>query len=257
MSRMRKKANELRRRAQHGGQEMMQHWGNWRTSRELLRGSFHFFIGFAGWALLQVIRISMELLGVVLFFVGSAVFGFEHWRRHLTCSGVEQEAGLAGKVSRFLTNYLYRDTEKYEYGNTTKSFWGLSTAWLICWLAEAPWIATATCLIFSLVDPMAKLGKRWPIRKFKHGRAQGKSIGGFLFGVFGGVIGMAGIVTCHFAGWPILPPDISVFSVCFILLAGVLTGASVELISGKWDNYFIPACSSLVMVLFYWFLVGG
>ena len=251
MSKMRIKATELRHRAQKKKEEMMARWGEWRSGREWTRGLFHFSIGFAGWLMLQVIGISMVLLGYLLHSIGMAIFLIDLWRVYLVRRGWGEQEGGLHNIVRWLCNNLCRDNEKHKPGNIAKSLVGLEVAWLLCYLAEAPWIAAATCLIFSLVDPVAKVGKRWPIKKFKHGLAEGKSVGGLLFGALGGLVGVGIIVFLHLVHQPFFPPPIYLLVVCAIYFVGVVTASLVELVGGTWDNFLIPASSSIVMVSLY------
>lgn len=252
MKKMKKKAFELRQRAQKKKDKMMEAWeSRWKVGREWKRGLFHFSVGFAGWFLLQIIGISMELLGYLLLFIGLGVLVFDLLRICIIKRQWGTQEDWIHSIIRWLCENLYRDSERENPGNITKSLIGLGVAWLLCWLAEAPWIATAVCLIFSLVDPIAKLGMLWPIKKFKRGMAEGKSVGGFLLGALGGIIGTGVIVLLHLTVQPFFPSEIQPLSVCTVYFVGVVTASSVELVGGTWDNLLIPASSSIVMVFLY------
>ncbi|MBU2542719.1 hypothetical protein KJ785_04125 [Patescibacteria group bacterium] len=250
MSQIKRKAIELRRRVQQTRETVMGSWGKWDTGREWNRGVFHFLIGFTGWLLLQPIRISMWRLGIVVMVVGPIIFVFDRWRIFEVKKGLDKSSS-ASRFTHWISDKLCRDSERYQPANVVKSLGGFSTAWLLCWLAEAPWIAAAVCLIFSLVDPIAKLGMLWPIKKFKRGMAQGKSVGGLLFGTLGGIVGTGVIILLHFTYQPFFPPQIHPPAVCVIYLAGVVTASLVELVGGTWDNLLIPVSSSIVMVFLY------
>ncbi len=256
MSKMRKKATELRQGVQSKTGGVMGSWGSWRTSREWVRGLFHFLVGFTGWLLLQIIHITMELLGVLLLFIGLGMFLVEILRVYLTRLGVVEGSGLVPGILRWLSNYLYRDVEKNQHSNLYKGFLGLGVAWVFCYLAQAPWIAAGVCLAFSLVDPLGKFGKRWPIVKFKHGLAKGKSVGGFSYGLIGGLFGVSLVVWLHLVYRPFFPPQITAVEAWLIYLVGIVAASLAEFISGKWDNFFIPVASSVVMVFVY-LVLGG
>ncbi len=228
-------------------------WGEFKPTREFFRGLFHYSVGIAGWWMIQILRISLGLVGLIIASVSSLVFVFEYWRRSMARSGVENSAGFLPWLIRTLTRYLYRDSERYKFGNTVKSFLGLSTAWLVCWLVDVPWIAGAVCMIFGSADPFAKFGKIWPIRRLY----SGKSWGGFIYGVIASMISCSIILYLDSTTYPILPANVSTAMAFFVYFAGALTASFFELIDDwKLDNFLIPATSSIAMVVVYR-LFGG
>ncbi len=136
---------------------------------------------------------------------------------------------------------MTRDTEINQHTTIIQSVLGLSVAWII-----APrWIAVFAGLLFSFVDPLAKLGKYWPVKRFDRGRAKGKSIGGLLFGFFAGVVGAVWVVYFHIFSIPLFPVSLSQAIAIYIL--GVVAAPLIELYTGKRDNIFIPAGSAFLM----------
>ncbi|MFH1947203.1 MAG: hypothetical protein ABIJ23_03555 [Candidatus Magasanikbacteria bacterium] len=231
----------------------MGHWGEFIPTREFFRGLFHYSVGIAGWWMIQIVGISLGLMGLIIVSVSSIVFVFEYWRRNLTRSGIENNRGFLSWLSRTLTSKLYRDSEKYKFGNTIKSFLGLSTAWLVCWLVDVPWVAGAVCMIFGSADPFAKFGKIWPIRRLY----SGKSWGGFIYGVIASVVSCSVILYLDATSYPILPANVSTSMAFFVYFVGALTASFFELIDDwKLYNFLIPATSSIAMVVVYR-LFGG
>lgn len=226
----------------------MHGWGLWDGVRELVRGAFHAGVGIAGWVALHFLGISLEMGGVLLFAVGTTLFLADQFRVWLSRSGVDA-GGVLGYANRWVARNWARDTEAHELSSVTPSLCGFVVTWLVCWLADAPWIAAASCLLFSLVDPVAKLGQYWPIKRIETGGGRGKSWGGALYGFVAGTAGCACIIITHFAVKPFFPPGIYVWQACAVYLVGAVSASYVELKGGKADNFLIPAVSSLAMVL--------
>ncbi|MBI5222670.1 MAG: hypothetical protein HY980_04230 [Candidatus Magasanikbacteria bacterium] len=215
-----------------------------------MRGLFHASTGIAGWVALHFLGVSLEMGGILLFSVGTVLFLADQYRVWLSQNGINV-VGWLGRANHWVARNWARDTEARHPSSVTPSLLGFSVVWLVCWATTTPWIAAASCLLFSLVDPVAKLGRYWPIKRIDAGLGRGKSWGGLLYGGLAGMAGCACVIIAHLTLQPFFPSDLELWQVAVIYLAGVSTASFVELIGGKADNFLIPAASSLVMVLSY------
>ena len=219
-------------------------WGKWSGKRELVRGFFHASIGIIGWVLLQPVQLDSDLMTFLLCTVSFAFIVLEAIR--LAANKWHNTDYFTRLIiwinNRLVKEFLTRDIENHQQTTVIPSVLGLFTAWAI-----APrWICVVVTLYFGFIDPLAKLGKYWPIRVFKTGRAKGKSVGGLLFGMLGGLIGLLVVLLVNF--WiPILPREVTFIFAAGIFLVGLLSASFFELFGGKIDNFLIPAGSALVM----------
>ena len=137
---------------------LMPGYGVWRGERELFRGLVHSFAGIVGWVILHFLGASLETMGIILLGAGTALFLGDRYRVWLSQND-NRATELLRRANHWVAKYWFRDTEARRPANVVASLAGFGTAWFICWTASAPWIAAACCLLFSLVDPVAKLGR--------------------------------------------------------------------------------------------------
>lgn len=84
------------------------------------------------------------------------------------------------------------------------------------WMIGPRWIGALAGLLLGVCDPIAKLGRRWPIYRFPNG----KSLGGMLFGMAGG-IAACGLVALVHQFTPLFPATLSAGHVTTVYAAGV------------------------------------
>jgi len=146
--------------------------------------------------------------------------------------------------SNVVERFLIRESEKRSSATTVQSWIGLVLAWTFC----PRWVAVFAAMLFSYADPFAKLGKWTPIYKFKWGFADGKSLGGVLWGTAAGFFTL-GMMIIQQQIWPYLPLSGASPVHCYLVYAaGALTAPWIELYSGKLDNMAIPFGSGLAML---------
>lgn len=133
----------IRKEASNRARFNMEMWGQWSGRRELVRGFFHFSVGFAAWVLLQWCRVSMSTIGNLLLGIGAGVFSFDLIRVWINQNELVFDHGWLGKISRWVSRHLTRESEQRNPANVLLSFWGLGVAWFCCLLVDAPWIAAA------------------------------------------------------------------------------------------------------------------
>lgn len=223
-------------------------WGKWSPWRELARGIFHASIGIIGWIVLHPLQVDQDLITFLLFVVAGSFIVLDLCRLGVARS---QKTHFFARFLKWINNkmvrkLLTRDTEKVELSATVPSVLGLSVGWLL----GSRWICAAGSLYFGLIDPLAKLGRYLPIKRFATGRAAGKSLGGILFGLLGGVAGLTLIFITNAFFVPLFPLNITIWQAVCIFTIGLVTASLAELFGGKLDNFFIPAGSIGTMALF-------
>lgn len=227
-------------------------WGKWSSRRELVRGILHASIGFVGWLLLQPYQADSDLITFLLSVVSGFFIILEIARLSIA---KWKDTHLVARFFKWLNReivrqFFTRDSEKFQQTTTLTSVLGLA----LCWLIGPRWICAAGALYFGLIDPLAKLGRYWPIRRFTKGLASGKSLGGIIFGLLGGLGGLLLVLLADTSFAPILPHSLSTVQALLIYVPGLLFASAAELFSGKWDNFFIPAGSVAIMTVTNWFL---
>lgn len=252
--RARKAAREKTDRLKDGWDSFKESWGDvWKTKKEIIRGIFHTSFSLIAWFLVQVLLVDKLIIGGLLFVIGVTIFFLDRWRAKI---GKKIEDGKS--VNGFLTesyglvekNFV-RGKEKTKRGTVVQSDLGFLVAWLVWLFSGQAWIAVYAALLFGFVDPFAKLGKPWPIYRFKSRCVRGKSLGGALFGALFGATSSAFIIY-HQLYTPFLPSVLPAEHVLLIFLVGVISAAFAELFGRDWDNFFIPATSSLAMAAAYY-----
>ncbi|MCX6778879.1 MAG: hypothetical protein NTU97_01450 [Candidatus Magasanikbacteria bacterium] len=223
-------------------------WGKWSGKRELVRGLLHFSVGLVGWVLVHLIQLDADLITFLLCLV-SFVF--------IVLDGVRLAINrwhntdcftrfLQWIDNRLVKKFFTRETENHQQTTTVASVLGLSTAWII----GPRWICAAVILYFGLIDPLAKLGKYWPIVVFERGWAKDKSLGGVLFGLAGGGIGLVTVLLVNY--WvQIIPLELTLWQALVVFLVGLFSASLSELIGRKADNFLIPVSSAIAMVVVY------
>lgn len=234
-------------------EEIIYGWGRWSGLRELSRGLLHACVGIVGWILIHPLQVADELISILLLIVALTFLMLDEIRLAVIRIDLKVVPKwfkwlfwlLKWIEKKLVRASMTRDTEINQHTTIIHSVLGLSVAWII-----APrWIAVFAGFLFSFVDPLAKLGKYWPIKKFKSGRAYGKSLGGCLFGFLGGVIAVVWIICWHLWHIPLFPSSISIIHAVTVYLAGLASAPLFELYSGKQDNIAIPAGSAVLMTL--------
>lgn len=223
-------------------------WGRWSGKRELVRGLFHASIGLTGWVLLHPLRLDADLITFLLCAVSFIFIVLEGARLAIgKWRNTEWYARLLRWVdNRLVKKFLTRETENQGQTTIIPSVLGLSVAWII----GPRWICAVVALYFGLIDPLAKLGKYWPIKVFNNGRAKGKSLGGLLFGFLAGLCSLVLVLWVN-GSVPVLPHNLSQLSAVWIFAAGLFSASLFELVGGKLDNFLIPAGSAAVMTALY------
>jgi dolichol kinase len=92
---------------------------------------------------------------------------------------------------------------------------------------------------------------KWPITKrFKNE----KSWGGLLFGFLGGLLAVGLIaIVCH-CGVPLVAaPRFEILVIVYAV--GVVSASLFELRGGRWDNFIIPAGTTVAMTVAYYALL--
>lgn len=210
-------------------------WGSWSLIREVPRGLLHYSIGFIGWMLVHPLGWSAEMVLTVIIWMGGLFLSLDVFRVVVARCGNYSRFVMALKRmnSGFMHRYLVRDVEKHSLSTSTKSVVGL----LVAWFAPA-WIGALASLLFGTVDPIAKFGKRYPIKRFRNG----KSWGGLLYGLLAGIAKACFVVVMD-RYYPILPA-IPLWHIALVYATGAVSASLMELYGGKWDNFWIPAGSA-------------
>lgn len=227
----------------------MHGWGQWSGLRELMRGILHAAGGIVGWVLIHPLQTPSGIMSLLLLLIASVFLAADEVRLAVVkAEGRNDWSRFLKWINEKIVRKIWtRDSEEKQRATTVMSVFGLTIAWVVA----PPWIAVLSALLFSLVDALAKLGKYWPVKRFDSGRARGKSLGGCLIGAFGGVIAGVWIICWHLWHTTLFPFDLSLVHVVVVYLVGIISAPLFELYSGKWDNFFIPAGTAVIMSLFY------
>lgn len=211
-------------------------WGEWKTSREVLRGVFHALTCGSGWVLVHPLGLSRSISLILLTILWVVYEVWEHVRARAVASGDE------GAILRFVHSYIARESEKRQ--STTIRY--VLGGFVLTLLLQIPmWICGASALLLAVVDPFAKFGKVYPVYRFSNG----KSLGGMLFGGTAGAVALTGMVMYELRYQTgVIPSEVLKFEVIVPTLAvGVLTAVVAEFFGGKLDNLLIPLVAGLAM----------
>lgn len=236
-------------------------WGEWFGRRELFRGLLHTFPAVGIIFFLQIVQVDLTT-GIALCSIGWLIIALDlmraYWIEPLIKDGEETEKFLKWRKKYKLLGWLwstfYPHLKKYVYrekenGRISSGIWavlGFSFAYI-----AFPNPITLLAVAFLVADPIARvIGVRSPkSRKFKRGRAKGKSIDGLLAGIFSCLlIAVVVLLIDGVFNTPIYN-HLPIWQYALIVTIGALTTGIVELFSGKLDNVTIPACSATAMWL--------
>ena len=225
-------------------------WGGpWSALREWVRGLLHFGVGLAAWFVLHPFYQNDETVTWSIVIVGGIFLLVEGVRIAVKKSrGTVWFTRLLKWLNHGIAERLFvRESEKHGLTTTIQTVLGCALAW---WIGPR-WVCALGGLLLGLCDPLAKLGLRWWIYRFPNG----KSLGGTLFGVSGGVVACATVVvTQQFI--PLFPAHLGVGHITAVYAVGVVSAPVLELIGGKWDNFLIVAGSVSLMTLTSWCLLA-
>lgn len=230
------------------GKKWLHGYGESDALIEIGRGLLHFSIGFVGWLLIHILQLSNAVIWLLFFLVAFTMWILDEVRLIVIKA---DPTNWFIRLLKWINNewvrrILTRGMEDSTRTTILRSVVGLGIAWAI-----APrWIAVCSGLLFSLVDPLAKLGIYWPVKKFaENSRAYGKSLGGCLFGFLGGFIAVTWLICWHWWSIPLFPANISIIQVVIVYFVGSVSAPFFELYSGKQDNIAIPAGTAILMAL--------
>ena len=223
-------------------------WGAWSPVREWARGLLHFGIGLLAWAALHPFyldnrTVTISLIVVVSFFLLLEAARLAVVKSH---SKVWFIRFLKWINHKYVEKLLVREAEKFR----ATAIFQTALGCVLMWVIGPRWIGALAGLLLGVCDPIAKLGRRWPIYRFSNG----KSLGGMLFGMIGGVAASCLIVLVH-QFIPLFPTSLSVGHIALVYAIGVLSAPIFEFIGGKWDNLLIIAGSTIAMTLVSWALL--
>ncbi len=216
-------------------QDHLTHWGKWSTGTEVKRGLLHFLVGLSAWLVLHPLFYGNQVVWAALIIVASVFSAVEVVRK----TAQRSSAVWADRVTAFVSHFT-RDNEKSgDLTTTLQTILGCTVAWVFC----PRWICALAGLLLGVVDPISKLGKRFPMGpRFKNG----KSRGGMLFGLGVGIIAAIWVGVYHFAT-PLFPVELGFWHVVTVYTVGVCSAPVFEVLGGKWDNFYIPAGTAILM----------
>ena len=223
-------------------------WGVWSPMREWVRGGLHFSIGLLAWLALHPFyrddrTITISLWCVVGFFSLLEVARIAVVRSNSQMWFIRF---LRMINTRYVDRFLVRESERCRITAILQTAIGF----VLMWYIGPRWIDALAGLLLGVCDPIAKLGKRCPIYRFKNK----KSVGGVLFGMLGGVA--CCVFVLSFSQYiPLFPTELSAGHVVLVYATGALSAPIFELFGGKWDNLMIVAGSTTVMTLTSWLLL--
>lgn len=220
-------------------------WGTWSGKREFFRGLFHASIGLVGWMLSYPLAINDYTFNILIIVVGAVVMALDQVRIFIIDkNGYNFFLRLFKWLNRELVEkFLTRESEKRSDTTIVCSWIGLSLAWII----SPRWIAVMAILLFSFTDPLAKLGKYFPLYRFQRGLRRGKSLGGVIFATLGGLAAFAFLLLTHYSLRP-LTSEAGPVHICLVYMVGAALAPWIELYSGKLDNMTIPLGSAIAML---------
>ncbi len=231
-------------------------WGKWSGQRELVRGLLHVAVGITAWLVVHPLHLDSDLITFLLFVISTGFIIVDLIRR-----GVARwkKTHYFARFLKWINNemvckFFTRDSEKFDRTTTVASVLGFCVGWSICTglpIGER-WIGAVGSLFFAFVDPLAKIGRYYPIKKITEGWAQNKSWGGWLFGIVGGLLGITLLVLVNNFLVPVIPPKLPLLQVTAVFFIGLAVASFSEMAGKKLDNFFIPAGSIAAMTVANW-----